>query len=294
MEKSAALGKHAFLIGAFQNPEYLKGLVLSLDSDKSNIYIHVNKRNEAEFLEFREWCRQRDNVHFYCSIKINWGGHTMIQSQVFLLKEAMKNEENEIFHFISGQDILVRPLGELFEYCQNNQGNFIEYRSFPANCGVDWSRYDYYWALEFINYRSGVMAKIIVRGLVLLQRLLHIKRKRPDFSTPMSGSCWWSIRRDAAKVINDYFANKSNWDRIKYTCAPDEFFTHSILFNSPLRDTMTGHNLTYLEWTGGNGPKILTEIDYEKIKASGLFFARKVIPGMSDKLIEMIYKDIRQ
>ena len=286
--------KHAFMIGAFQNPEYLKKLVTSLESESSNIYIHINKRNEREFIDFSEWCKLKNNVHFYCEVKINWGGHSMMQSQLFLMKEALKDPQNEVFHFITGQDMLVRPIEELINYCQQDKRNFIHYEKFPAKGGIDWSRYDYFWTFEFINYRSGLLAKIIVKGLVLAQKLLHIKRKRPDFEYPMYGSSWWSLRRDAVRTIVDYCCNEKNWRIIKYSCAPDEFYYQSILYNSPLRDSMAGFNLTYLEWDGGTGPKILTEKDFDKIKASNLFFARKVIPGKSDKLIEMINIDIIQ
>ena len=35
--------KNAFLIGAYINPEYVDSLISSLRSQRSNVYIHVNK-----------------------------------------------------------------------------------------------------------------------------------------------------------------------------------------------------------------------------------------------------------
>lgn len=41
--------KHAFLIGAYKNPLYLESLINSLDSEKSNIYVHVNAESWIQF-----------------------------------------------------------------------------------------------------------------------------------------------------------------------------------------------------------------------------------------------------
>ena len=37
--------KQAFLLGVYKNPEYVRQLILSLSSDKTNIYVHINKDN---------------------------------------------------------------------------------------------------------------------------------------------------------------------------------------------------------------------------------------------------------
>lgn len=66
--------KHAFLIGAYKNPNYLKGLILSLNSPSSNIYVHINRHNFMEFKEIINFFEKYDNIHFYSAVKVKWGG----------------------------------------------------------------------------------------------------------------------------------------------------------------------------------------------------------------------------
>ena len=56
--------KHAFLIGAFKNPDYLLELIDSLDSPRSTFYIHVNLYNESEFGTFKERVRNAFFISF--------------------------------------------------------------------------------------------------------------------------------------------------------------------------------------------------------------------------------------
>lgn len=72
--------KHAFLIGAYKNPDYLKSLIFSLLSENSNIYVHINKYNESQFVGLKQYFSSYDNVSFYSQINVQWGGITFLES----------------------------------------------------------------------------------------------------------------------------------------------------------------------------------------------------------------------
>ena len=44
------MGKHAFLLGVYTNPDYTDAISNQLLSDKTNIYVHVNDLNWADFI----------------------------------------------------------------------------------------------------------------------------------------------------------------------------------------------------------------------------------------------------
>lgn len=44
------MGKHAFLLGVYTNPDYTDAIINQLLSDKTNIYVHVNDLNWADFI----------------------------------------------------------------------------------------------------------------------------------------------------------------------------------------------------------------------------------------------------
>ena len=92
---------HAFLIGAYQNPEYLKSLINSLDSSRSDIYVHINRLNVSEFESLILSYAEKKNVHFYYDISVKWGGVSLLETMKLLLNKARKNPENAFFHFLT-------------------------------------------------------------------------------------------------------------------------------------------------------------------------------------------------
>lgn len=66
--------KHAFLIGAYKNPEYLKMLVNSLRGERSNIYIHINPLYINGFNDFISFYDAVDDVTTISTQKVRWGG----------------------------------------------------------------------------------------------------------------------------------------------------------------------------------------------------------------------------
>ena len=61
--------KIAILIGAYQNAEYLQYLLDSFDSESTNIYIHINKKNKGEFESFFKRNQYRKNVFLFSEYK---------------------------------------------------------------------------------------------------------------------------------------------------------------------------------------------------------------------------------
>lgn len=114
--------KHAFLIGAYKNPNYLKGLILSLNSPSSNIYVHINRYNFMEFKEIINFFKKHDNIHFYSAVKVKWGGSSLLDSVTYLVGKSLEDSENQYFHLMTGQDILIRPLNELFDFFYRIKG----------------------------------------------------------------------------------------------------------------------------------------------------------------------------
>jgi len=280
--------KHAFLIGAYKNPDYLLELIDSLDSERSNFYIHVNKYNDSTFSDFKNKIVNRKNIHYYSSIKIRWGGSDLFKSQMLLCIEALK-DNNDYFHFLTGQDILCRPLNEFFDYVENNDACIISF-SLLSNEEYDY-RYSYFNLYDILNVRSGAYLKKLNSLLVKIQDVLHLKRKRIIFQNIYWGSAWWSLKRNACQYLVDKWNNNHTLcKRIEYTFAPDEMLVQTLLLNANSNFSIVNDNLHYMKWTGKPSPSTLTLQDYDEIKKSGKFFARKIDPILSSSLIERMKK----
>jgi hypothetical protein len=65
--------------------------------------------------------------------------------------------------------------------------------------------------------------------------------------------------------------------------------------NSPLKENAVNNNLRFILWEqrNGNFPANLDETDYEAIKASDAFFARKFEYPVSERLLKMLENDAK-
>ena len=85
--------KHAFLIGVFKNPDYLETLINSLDSERSNFYIHINKSYKTVFKDLIKKLKDKSNIHFYSCVRYKWGGTSGLRYNYILLDAALKDKE---------------------------------------------------------------------------------------------------------------------------------------------------------------------------------------------------------
>lgn len=278
--------KHAFLIGAYKNPDYLKGLILSLNSPSSNIYVHINRYNFMEFKEIINFFGKYDNIHFYSAVKVKWGGSSLLDSIAYLVGKSLEDSKNQYFHLITGQDILIRPLNELFDFFIQNKGvNFLSFERLP---GYEMNRYLLYHLYDILNVRHNKLTYLCETAFVKLQKLFNIKRKQVC-NEMYWGSGWWSLQRDALEYLFESIKNRYR-KYIRNTFAPDEMICQTILLNAENKFNIVNDNLRYMIWNGSSGPKILDQNDYESIVNSNSFFARKVEPEISGDLIKLIEK----
>ena len=140
---------HAFLIIAHDNFPLLKRLLRRLDSPNSNIYIHIDKKlslpmnyeNELRFVvKFAKVvCIPRD--------KVTWGGYSLIQCTLNLLKTATK-DCNDYYHLLSGHDYPLVGMKAFNEFFTANNG--MEFIGFSRQSFADKEkqRYSVYYFFQ--------------------------------------------------------------------------------------------------------------------------------------------------
>lgn len=292
--------KHAFLIGLYQNPEYASDLIESLRGERSKIYVHINPHYISDFREFRERYANESDVKVISTRYIKWGGNTLLLSIMDLLRLALQDESNGYFHMLTGQDILIKPLTELYQFFDANKGrNYLSYgadlmRKPQSGYLLGLNRSQYYHLFDKLNYRGNMLHRQIEKYFVKAQQLFHIKRHWP-FPNYYQGSGWFSLSRSAIEEIMKFL--QVNYKVVENTFAPDEVIFQSILLNSPNDYHVVNDNLRLILWDNQGevgSPVILTEQHFDQIKASHAFFARKIHPEKSKHLIELIHNYINK
>lgn len=211
----------------------------------------------------------------------------------------MEDKDNGYFHLITGQDILIKPLCQLYKFFDNHYGEeFIDcgnnlIRQDEKGYLIGLNRSQYYHLFDFLNYRGNRLHRQLEKYFVKTQIALHLKRKWP-FPNYYKGLGWFSLTRGAVEEIEKYI--QLHRKVVDFTFAPDEVIFQSIILNSDKNYKVVNNNLRFTLWSNEGevgSSDILTEQHYQSLIETDAFFARKVDPERSKNLIELMNKYIQ-
>lgn len=286
--------KLAYLVIAHNNVKHLERLIDELNDGENFVFVHFDKRYNKLIKGFD--FANKHNFRIFSSHKVYWGGFSIINVTIDLLKMAFTS--GYIFDYyilLSGNEYPIRSQLVIKNYLQANYGyNFINQVKLP-NANKSLNRiYNYY--IEG-GYRTKSTKAFFIRILNKFFKKLKIKRKFPYKGyTFYGGSQWWLLTNDTVKYVLEYIEkNKVFVKFFKHTFVPDEMFFQTIIMNSPMKDFIKPA-LFYADWSLGKGPypSLIDEIHLSIIDSGktvsnfygkrDIFFARK----FNDNSLEII------
>lgn len=278
----------------------MKQLIRLLDcfSDSSFFfYIHMDKKSKVSEQDIIRLRNMQQVKGIYRKYRIYWGGFNILKAELFLLQEILKGGRYNYVHFMSGQDYPIKNVDYINHFFEMHKGlEFIEYMPLPSQ---KWEhgtfhRFAYFRLNNLLDCRTPVGAWI-ADCAIYVQKLIGYRRCVPNqFEQLYGGSNWISITGDCARyVIHNRKQQRTFYNRLKYTFAPDETFFHTVILNSPFRQNVQNDNLRYILW-GEHAPSpfVLNVAFWESIVTSDCLFARKVESGISDTLLNMVDKHL--
>jgi len=282
--------KLGFIVLAHHYPEQLGRLVRQLAAPQARFFVHVDRgAARAVWAAMRNALADIERVTWLPRYYTHWGSFALVRAALAGLRAALA-EGCDYALLLSGQDYPVQPVAALEAFLARSGGaSFIHLRPLPDG---DWPR-EGAGRIErwyFVWYGPGFrQRRKLERGVSKLLNWLRGPRRLPRGLTPYGGSQWWCLSaRAAAEVVAFTRDNTRAAGFFRHVLIPDEAFFQTALWNSPVRDTLTGRNLTYLDWNGPPFPRVLGLEDFEALRASGCFFARKFDPALSGPLLDRI------
>lgn len=280
--------RHAYLVMIHKNIRQVKLLLSLLDGEKNDIYIHCDKKSSISKEEL-ESAVKHSGIYFTERLDVRWGGYSQIECELLLLKAAVK-KKYDYYHLLSGQDLPIKPPGEIERFFEKNQGrNFVEFLGREETDRQIENRISRYTLLEG---NVGVIP-FINQGLRTMQKLLGVNRICPEVAYGYGGN-WFSITGELA----EYVLEMEPWiqKNFRYSICADELFLQTLIRNSRFWDTVfePGENITgnlrYVDFARGNenNPYIFREKDYEELMRTDCLFARKFDSEVDEKIIEKI------
>lgn len=293
--------KHAFLVMAYDDIEFLKILLRALDNSRADIYVHIDKKAKIDIMQVTNLCKL-SNVYIIKNTAVTWGSEKQIIVELNLLKESTARQAYEYYHLISGHDFPLVNSKEFYSFFDNHRGmEFIDCREKGLEDIL--SRIKYYYPAQTLFTGKSILNRVINKIFKSVQKLLGINRIKNKNIKFGFGANWFSITDSLARyvVTQEKFIKKYFYKGI---CA-DEMFLQTVWLNSPIFDEykqfkntecilnlepLCRNALRAVDFSQGDGrsPRVFNENDYELLINSGCIFARKLNSIESKKLIKML------
>lgn len=294
-------GRHAYLILAHKNFGQLRKLIELLDDPRNDIYVHVD--GKARDFRAEDWdgaTRHSRLVFLPKRLKVNWGGVSIMRSELALLKRATSEGEYSYYHLLSGMDIPIKTQDEIHRFFNGHSGyEFINLWEFKKSTQ---SRFRYFTI--FPEGEGRFRTRIVNHIFKGLQMAVGFRINRGvDFRF---GSQWFSITDALAR----YVVENEEWlEKVfRHTSTCDEIFLPTLVARSPFKDRLfvpepvknqkevNMANMRFIDWTRGESirhPWVFRAGDMALLESVGHLWARKFDETVDGEIIDMLYEKLK-
>lgn len=270
--------RQAYLIMVHKVDSQLILLLKMLNSCENDLYVHIDKKTKISNLQDFDFSFiDKSRLFFIDRVNVQWGGYSLINAEINLLKSATKNHNYKYYHLISGNCVPLKENKIIMEFFKSHEGT--EFLTFDSTEGYEY-RYQYYHIFQELAGRKKNFYWSLSKINLFIQKFLKIHRNRN--LEVGKGSNWFSITDDLARYIlqNEDWIHKT----FKYTIACDEVFLQTIVKKSEFmkrvysfenKQINNNDNMRYIDWNRGN-PYVFQKDDIPELLSSEMMFARKV------------------
>ena len=261
--------KHAYLILAHNQFELLKMLLSALDDPRNDIFIHFDKkvRNVPRLTTSSSRLVVLDD-----RVNVLWGDVSQIKAEYALYKRACKEGPYAYYHLISGTHFPLMSQDDIHSFFASLAGTCVM-RFEPLSEDEVRMRFGlrHFFLRHLVDRRKAVnrLYHFGWRAMLAIQKKLGIGRDTSFIKG--KASQWCSLTQQAVDLIVD--EEKAALKRFRRSFCCDEFFVRSVIDGKV--DVVDDSRICYVKFEHTT-PRIFTLKDYDELKSSGAFFARKM------------------
>lgn len=289
------MSKHAYLIMAHNNFYVLEKLLLLLDDERNDIYLHIDAKVKSFDFDYYKSIVKKANLNYTRKRKkVYWGTRSQVKTELLLYEESYLKYNYKYYHLISGVDLPIKTQDYIHEYLSNSNKDYIFYHDEPSV--YDINRISKY----HLNINNKNMTYDKFNNLVnIFQSLLKINRLKNTNLVIKRGYNWATLTSDAVKLILD---KKKEILRLTFMslCA-DELYKQIILLNFNLKSNIYNDengnrdDLRLVDWNRKvkDSPYIWRIEDFELIRNSRKLFARKFNDEIDKEIVDKVFKYVK-
>lgn len=272
-----------YVILAHRLPEQLERLVRRLSTPNALFLVHINRRSDDAVLEnARGRLADLDNVVFLRRSKLYWGGFGHVRATIEALDELERRSvQYDYVALLTGQDYPIKPAAKIERMLAESGGtSFMAHDRLPGGWADGMKRITHWH-----SRRVGV-----ARGWHLH---LPIRRRFPQGLVPYGGSSYWWLSHEAVEYVQRFIAEQPRAYRFfKHVDVPDEIFFHTVVMNSPLRESVVNDELRLVDWTREPLPWVFGAGDLETLRRSPKLLARKFDVTIDSEILDLIDSEL--
>ncbi len=295
-----------YLISAHTDPQQLKRLVDAINSDRACFFIHIDRKVSIE--QFTSVIKG-GNIRFIQDRKdVRWGTIIETDYQMALIRAAAASRMNfDKLFFLSGMDYPLWSTRRIEEWVDSVGGKEVLYGINMNTCSICGQQRELYatprpffswkWLGNKGNQRLGILCRKLKKAVGLRKPLAFAVDGQPW--NLYKGSAWCCISGEmASDILKVYDTVPAVKRYFTDSFGPAETVIPTIAFNNRqwaskctlVEGAYPGlAALTPLHFIDYNPViKVMDEADYGRLVDSGRMFARKLVSGKSDKLVEML------
>lgn len=140
--------KHAYLIIAHNNWKILERLLILLDDNRNDIYLHIDRK--SDLINFSNNVHNA-NLSVFHEIDVRWGDVSQIQVELLLFNAAYCKGSYSYYHLISGSDLPIKDQDEIHAF------------------------FDGHYPAEFIGFSLGMTCDNRINKIHIFPRYQRIK-----------------------------------------------------------------------------------------------------------------------
>ncbi|MDT0686858.1 beta-1,6-N-acetylglucosaminyltransferase [Autumnicola psychrophila] len=310
-----------YLILAHKNPLQVKRLILSLESEETSFYIHIDL--QASIDEFKQ-VLLLPNIYFLNKrYKGTWGDIGIVKATLYGMQEISRNTKKGYCILLSGQDyplvsrqkikdllkekfptefLTVYPMPH-FGWKYGGMDRLEKYKIIKSKKRKHFLQLPSIFDKEFYSLETFGKLNFLRKNRRFQEMSLVLKkRKFPNYLKAYGGSQWWALTMETTIQILNYVDKHLDYlEYHKYSLLPDEIFFHSILMQLQEEKTekiSIEKSFTYVNWERPETPLPVTfeEQDFNELqKASkNYLFARKFDIKLDSEILDAIDKKLLQ
>lgn len=298
-QKMNSTNKHAYLLLVHGNPYVLEKLILLLDDERSDIYIHVDRKvKDFDFGYFSQLAKKSKLV-FIDRVNVYWGHVSQIEAELKLFRAAFEQDSYAYYHLMSGSDLPLKTQDEIHDFFKKKNGiEFIGY----SNDKLDIEKvenihlFPKYQRLEEKELLKR-LARKIRKVFLSIQRKINYRKRLADQVSFKQGANWVSLTHD---LVAELLRREGDFLRFyRHSSCADEIYKHTFVYNSVFKEKVFSLDdelkscQRFMDWKRGR-PYTFRKEDFDLIMSSDFLFARKFEDKVDKDIVDAIFRRISQ